>query len=322
MAQLFNDPKLANVNIYAKVDTKVYSEAIESNRLVIDSFVSNELIGISTGKGLKNNAGISFVQVKLNNTKTGWLLLNDCKVKVTPSVLSEKQKAEKELAEWITNDIVIYKRLLILSGAYLQMVQKYGFTGDIKKYGTMLMYYINRYKARQIELKKIAYAQKIEAEKKASSYTISVLYPGMQYMSDAYYDLYYRFSKNNINGLGAIQIGIGAALVIVAIIIGTVGAAVYAIVNRNSSDSRYDYKLTGELENWLNMLPPEGKEKVMQDAYKEGKSDQWWKTIFGIGKNVLWIALGAFIILKGIPMIMNYNRKNYERASQPIILKT
>jgi hypothetical protein len=47
MAQVFNDPKLANVNVYAKVDTKVYSDAIESNRLVIDSFVKDELIGVS-----------------------------------------------------------------------------------------------------------------------------------------------------------------------------------------------------------------------------------------------------------------------------------
>jgi hypothetical protein len=323
MAQVFNDPKLANVNVYAKVDTKVYSDAIESNRLVIDSFVKDELIGVSTGKGYKNDAGISFVQVKIN-TRYGWILLNNAKVKTSPAVLSDKQKAQKELAEWISNDIIIYKRLLFLADVYTNMVKKYGFTGDIKKYGTMLMFYINRYKARQTELKKIAYAQQIEAKKTGAHYTLKYMSPGMEYMSDAYYDLYYRFSKNNINGLGAIQIGIGACIIIAAILFGTIATAIYLVINRNSDDSRYDYKITSEMEKWLAMLPPEGRDaivqgydEIIQDAYKKGKNDQWWKDIFSFAKPLLWIGLGALIILKGIPWIMNYNKKNYEKASQP-----
>ncbi len=323
----FNFPELANTNVYAKINTKIYSDSIESSRLVIDTFSTDELIGTSTGKAYKNDAGTSFVEIRLSNNKLGWALYNNLKVKTVPTVLNDKQKAQKELAEWIGNDIVIYKRLLFLSDVYQKAVKKYGFTSEIKKYGTMLMYFINRYKNRQSELKRYAYSQEIEAKKKGMNYVMKTLYPGMEYMSDAYYDLYYKFTKNNINGLGAVQIGIGGALVIIALIVGTIATGTYLLITRNAGDSRYDYNVTGEMEKWLSMLPPEGRDsiiqgydKIIQDAYKSGKNTQWWKDIMSFAKPVLWIGLGAFIILKGIPWLMSQNQKNYSKAAQPIII--
>ena len=114
-------------------------------------------------------------------------------------------------------------------------------------------------------------------------------------------------------GLGAVITGSALAIGAVSALVGA--AALYYVFKPDYDDSKKDLKVSYNLKKLLDSAEPEvakqieqDLEKQIDDAYNQGKTDQWFSGIGSMLKYAAIIGGTIYIVPKAISAIQEHNR--------------
>ncbi|MCK4661354.1 MAG: hypothetical protein KAT68_00700 [Bacteroidales bacterium] len=192
----------------------------------------------------------------------------------------------------VKNDVLIYKRLLVISEVLERSERLNVNIGSSKE---LLSQLTNRYEARQKSLRKNKAVETID------------------FFDNVYSWLKNKFGLSGIYNIGAVQfipIAVGAVAGIVA------SVALYYMFKPKYDESQRDLKITGCFKEFLNKLPEDKKNKITEDlekqiddAYNVGLTEGKFGSLFSTLKYVL-IAGGGFVLISKLPDLINKTKNS------------
>jgi len=262
-----------------------------------------ELVGATTGRIYKAKGG-STVWIEINdaNNTTGW---------VSGMLVEVKDEDAQAVLETIINyDRATYNNLVIAAGL-LAKAEKQGIKVDSQKAKVQAIF--TGLQKRQDEL--------------ASQSWAKITYSAI---SSSLISFVERIAEKTGLGL-VITLSALAITAIKVIVVASISVAItvavirYLQTNRDESVQQFDEskKAVSEI---LNKLSPEDKETLvteineqLEDAYKQGKYTQFWKSYGSFFKAGAFVLLGGLLVIKGIPYIQKQmqNNQNSQNNNQP-----